>query len=246
MREDDLAAEVMGMPVRRLKLLAFATGAAIAALVGVFFAAWQGNVVPIRYNVLALINLYAMIVLGGLGSIPGVIIGAFVFTVLPEILRNVVAAGFLFYLGGLIGLIAWLKPSVRLATTLGGAIIGGVLLKIIVNLIWPGFDTGVAPAQGSFLNQWAQSWLIIPANYALLGNLAIGVAIAALLATVAIKSWQRYIFLGLAIYLFVFAWETRLATEPAVTRILVVGTTLVVLMITRPQGLLGKLRVEIV
>jgi ABC-type branched-subunit amino acid transport system permease subunit len=49
----------------------------------------------------------------------------------------------------------------------------------------------------------------------------------------------------LTIYLFIFAWETRLATEPAVTRVLVIGVTLVVLMIARPQGLLGKLRVEI-
>ena len=94
MREDELAAEVMGMPTRRLKLMAFAIGAAIAALTGTVFAAWQGNVVPIRYSVLALINLYAMIVLGGLGSLPGVIIGAFIFTVLPEIWRNVEAAGF--------------------------------------------------------------------------------------------------------------------------------------------------------
>jgi len=246
MREDELAAEVMGMPVRRLKLMAFATGAAIAALAGTYFAAWQGNVAPIRYNVLALINLYAMIVLGGLGSIPGVIIGAFIFTVLPEILRSVVAASFLFYVGGLIGLVAWLKPSLRLATVLGGTIVGGILLKIVVNLIWPGFDAGAAPVQGSMLNQWGQSWLVVPANYTLIGNIAIGVAIATLLATVAIKGWWRYIFLGFTIYLFVFAWETRLVTEPSVTRILVVGTTLVVLMITRPQGLMGKLRVEII
>jgi ABC-type branched-subunit amino acid transport system permease subunit len=52
--------------------------------------------------------------------------------------------------------------------------------------------------------------------------------------------------LSLTLYLLAFAWETRLATEPAATRILVVGIVLVVLMITRPQGLLGKPRVEIV
>jgi branched-chain amino acid transport system permease protein len=246
MREDELAAEVMGMPARRLKLMAFAIGAAIAALVGVVFAAWQGNVAPIRYNVLALINLYAMIVLGGLGSLPGVIIGAFIFTVLPEILRDVAAAGFLFYVGGLLGLSAWLKPSRRLVLLLGGVILAGILLKLLVNLAWPWVDVGRAPAAGSFLNEWAQAWLVIPTNFQIAGNIAIGGAVLTLLLTLWVKNGWRWLWLGLSIYLFVFAWETRLATEPAITRILVLGSALVVLMITRPQGMLGRLRVEVV
>jgi ABC-type branched-subunit amino acid transport system permease subunit len=52
--------------------------------------------------------------------------------------------------------------------------------------------------------------------------------------------------LGLTIYTFAFAWETRLASEPAATRIIIVGATLVVLMIVRPQGLLGKQEVRVV
>jgi branched-chain amino acid transport system permease protein len=246
MHEDELAADVMGMPTRRLKLMAFATGAAIAALAGTVFAAWQGNVVPIRYSTLALINLYAIVVLGGLGSLPGVIIGAFIFTVLPEILRNVEMAGILVYAGTLIGLIWWLKPSKRLIGVLGGTIVAGVLLKLVVNMVWPGLDAGVAPTEGSIVNQWVQSWLIIPANFKITGNIVIGVAILTLLLTLLIKNEWRWLLLSLTLYLFAFAWETRLATEPAVTRILVLGTSLVVLMITRPQGLLGKLRVQIV
>jgi branched-chain amino acid transport system permease protein len=246
MREDELAAEVMGMPTRNLKLLAFAAGAAIAALTGTVFAAWQGNVIPIRYNVLALINLYAMIVLGGLGSLSGAVIGAFIFTSLPEVLRNVEVAGFLFYVGGLIGLVWWLHPSRRLVAVLGGTIGGGLLLKFGVNMIWPGFDVGVVPAEGSFLNQWVQSWLVIPSDFQTAGSIAIAAAILALFLALLIKSSWRWASLGVAIYLLAFAWETRLATEPAVTRILVLGMTLVVLMITRPQGLLGKLRVSIV
>jgi ABC-type branched-subunit amino acid transport system permease subunit len=91
-----------------------------------------------------------------------------------------------------------------------------------------------------------QNWLVIPADFRMAGNVAIGGAILALLLTLLFKPWWRWIILGLAIYLFAFAWETRLASEPSVTRILVVGTTLIVLMITRPQGLLGKLRVAVV
>jgi ABC-type branched-subunit amino acid transport system permease subunit len=246
MREDELAAEVMGMPTRRLKLIAFAIGAGIAALVGAVHAAWQGNVVPNRYDVFALIELYAMIVLGGLGSLPGVLVGAFIFTTLPELLRSVELAGFLFYLGGLAGLVGWLKPSRLLIAVLGGTILGGLLLKLAVNLLWPGFDVGAAPAAGSFLNQWVQSWLIIPADFKTAGNVIIGGAILALLLTLLVKAPWRWLLLSLAIYLFAFAWETRLATEPSVTRILVVGATLIVLMITRPQGLFGKLRVTLV
>lgn len=244
MREDELAAEVMGMPTRRLKLLAFAIGAGIAALAGTVFAAWQGNVVPNRYNVLALIDLYAMVVLGGIGSLPGVIIGAFIFTTMPEILRSPELAGFIFYMGGLIGLILWLKLSWRLAVVLGGTILGGILLKTLVGIIWPDFDVGIVPTQGSILNQWVQSWLVIPADFQGVGNLAIGGAIALLLLTVVLKNAWHWVTLGLTLYLLAFAWETRLAAEPSITRILIVGTTLVVLMITRPQGLLGKLQVS--
>jgi ABC-type branched-subunit amino acid transport system permease subunit len=240
-----LAAEVMGMPTRRLKLLAFAIGAGIAALTGTVFAACQGNVVPNRYNVLALIDLYAMVVLGGIGSLPGMIIGAFVFTTMPEILRSPVLAGFIFYIGGLLGLILWLKFSWRLVVVLGGTILSGILFKTLVRLIWPGFDVGVVPAQGSILNQWVQSWLVIPADFQLMGNLAIGAAIGLLLLTVVLKNAWHWVTLGLTLYLLAFAWETRLAAEPSVTRILIVGITLVVLMITRPQGLLGKIHVSI-
>jgi ABC-type branched-subunit amino acid transport system permease subunit len=160
-------------------------------------------------------------------------------------LRSVELAGFLFYGGAVIGLIGWLKPSRQLISVLGGVVIGAILLKLLVNLIWPGFDVGRAPAAGSFLNQWVQSVLVIPVDFQTIGNIVIGLAILSLLLTVLLKGWGRLVLLGLTLYLFAFAWETRLATEPAVTRILVVGMTLVVLMITRPQGLLGKLRVEI-
>ena len=246
LREDELATEVMGMPVRRLKLTAFAMGAGIAALAGASQAAWQGNVVPTRYNALALIDLYAMIVLGGTGSLPGALLGAFIFTVLPEVLRSVQIASIFFYGGLVLGLLLWLGLSRRFLVVLGGLVAGGLVFKVIADVLWPGLDAGVAPTEGMVLNRLVQEWLVLPANFELVGNIAIGLAVLLLLlVTVTTRRW-RWPMLGVALYLLIFAWETRLVVEPAVTRILIIGTTLVVLMIVRPEGLLGKPRVTVV
>ena len=246
-RDDELAAEAMGTPTNRMKLLAFTVGAAIAAVAGVVDAAWQGNVVPVpRYSVLTLINLYAMVVLGGIGSLSGVVIGAFIFTVLPELLRSITLAGFLFYGAGLIGLLALLRPLRRFAALLAATVAGGLVVKGLVFLIAPSLDTG-GSGSGSFLNRLVQSWLVIPESAKSIGNVVVVLAVLALLTTILVRRRERLFLplLALSLYLSAFAWETRLALEPAATRIVIVGTTLVVLMIVRPQGLLGKAEVRV-
>ena len=246
MREDELAAEVMGIPTRRLKLLAFALGAGIAALAGVTDAAWQGSVVPNpRYSVTTLVNLYAMVVLGGVGSLPGVVLGAFIFTVLPEALRSIQLAGWLFYGVGLLGLLLWLRPWHRFLLILSGVIGAGLLLDTTVNLLLPGFDSASLPP-GSLLNTVIRRWLVIPADFMLVGNIVTGSALLLLLLTLLTKGRTQWWLLGVTIYAFAFAWETRLSLEPSATRILIVGATLVVLMVARPQGLLGKPEVKVV
>jgi branched-chain amino acid transport system permease protein len=247
-REDELAAEVMGAPTGRLKILAFVIGAGIAALAGSVDAAWQGNVVPVpRYSVLTLINLYAMVVLGGIGSLTGVVIGAFTFTVLPEVLRSSAVAGVIFYGAGLLGLLFLLKPFKRFLFVLAGTIASGAILKLLVTTLFPGVHAGL-PEPGSLLNQAVRSWLLIPTNFEVVGNIVTILCALVLLLTILAKRRPGlyYPLLGLAIYMLTFAWETRLALEPSATRILIVGATLVVLMIVRPQGLLGKPEVRVV
>jgi ABC-type branched-subunit amino acid transport system permease subunit len=243
----------MGIPTRRMKLLAFAIGAGIAALAGATDAAFQGNVVPNpRYSALTLINLYAMVVLGGTGSLPGAIIGSFIFTVLPEVLRSVQLAGLLFYGLGVAGLWRILRPFSHFLTVLGGTIVAGGVFKLLVGLLAPQWDTACStleaacPQAGSVLNSIIQGWLVIPENFQLVGNVATVLAVALLLGFMLVNGRWRWLLLGLTIYLFAFSWETRLAVEPAATRILIIGTTLVVLMITRPQGILGKAEVKII
>ena len=86
-REDELAAAATGINVRNLKLLAFAMGATFAGVAGGLFAGFQGFISPESFNLMESVMILCMIVLGGMGNIPGVILGAIMLTVLPEALR---------------------------------------------------------------------------------------------------------------------------------------------------------------
>ena len=88
-REDEVAAAAMGINTRDIKLLAFAMGATFGGLAGGLFASFQGFISPESFNLMESIMILCMIVLGGMGNIPGVILGAFLLTVLPEALRYV-------------------------------------------------------------------------------------------------------------------------------------------------------------
>jgi branched-chain amino acid transport system permease protein len=81
-REDELAAQAMGVPLVRAKLLAFACGASFAGVMGVVFAAKQVFINPESFTFLESIGVLAMVILGGMGSIPGAVVGATVVTVL--------------------------------------------------------------------------------------------------------------------------------------------------------------------
>jgi branched-chain amino acid transport system permease protein len=110
MREDESVAEAMGISVIKYKLLAFAMGAGIACLGGAFFAAKIGSVFPNSFKLDVSINVLAVIILGGMGSIPGVIVGALVLVGLPELLREFAEYRLLFY-GAILVAIMIFKPE---------------------------------------------------------------------------------------------------------------------------------------
>lgn len=89
-REDEIAAKAMGINTRNIKLLAFAMGASFGGIAGALFAAMQGFVSPESFRLMESISVLCMVVLGGMGHIPGVILGALLLAVLPEFLRAVV------------------------------------------------------------------------------------------------------------------------------------------------------------
>ncbi|MFZ6723036.1 ABC transporter permease subunit [Undibacterium sp. Ji49W] len=89
-REDETAAQAMGINTRNIKLLAFAMGASFGGVAGAMFAAFQGFVSPESFSLNESITVLSMVIIGGIGHIPGVILGAVTLAVLPEILRYIV------------------------------------------------------------------------------------------------------------------------------------------------------------
>ena len=88
-REDEVAAKAMGINTRNLKLLAFGMGATFGGVSGAMFAAFQGFVSPESFSLQESVMIVAMVVLGGMGHLPGVILGAVMLSALPEVLRYV-------------------------------------------------------------------------------------------------------------------------------------------------------------
>jgi branched-chain amino acid transport system permease protein len=87
-REDEIAAKAMGINTRNVKLLAFAMGASFGGLSGAMFGSFQGFVSPESFTFWESVVVLACVVLGGMGHIPGVILGAVLLSVFPEFLRS--------------------------------------------------------------------------------------------------------------------------------------------------------------
>jgi branched-chain amino acid transport system permease protein len=88
MREDEQVADAMGISTTRFKLLAFAIGGAVGSLGGALFAVKIGSLTPASFEIIVSITALAIVILGGMGSIPGVIVGALVLIGLPGLLRE--------------------------------------------------------------------------------------------------------------------------------------------------------------
>jgi branched-chain amino acid transport system permease protein len=110
MREDETVAQAQGINTLLYKLMAFATGAAFAGLGGVLFASRNQYTGPEDHTLLVSINVLCLLIVGGMGSVPGVIIGAFVLKGLPEILRELELYRFIAF-GGLLVLMMIIRPE---------------------------------------------------------------------------------------------------------------------------------------
>jgi len=119
MREDEDVAEAMGIHLVSTKLLAFGLGAAFAGLAGAIFASKLGSIFPNSFELLISINVLSLIIVGGMGSLPGVVVGALVLVGLPELLREFAEYRLLIYGAVLIAMMVakpeglWPSPVLR-------------------------------------------------------------------------------------------------------------------------------------
>ena len=243
LREDPLAAEVMGMPVNWLKLMAFATGAAVAALTGTISAALSASVFPLNFSPVVLITIYAMVILGGSGSQPGVVLGAILVNVLLQLLQNPGQARVLFYLVLILGVVATYRLSVRLAVIIASTAAFGLIVHAIVGSFHHAWVNG---DHGGLAGALA-SWVVVPERLASwVGPVSYLLLIVGLLLATQLRGWLRLVALPPTLYLAAFVWENLMVPNPGPTRYIVLGLLLIVLMVVRPNGLLGERRVEII
>jgi ABC-type branched-subunit amino acid transport system permease subunit len=245
LREDPLAAEVMSMPVNRLKLLAFVFGAGVAGFAGAIYGSVQTGAFPGDFDVGLLITVYAIVILGGAGSLAGVLVGALIVNGVPELLRDPNEAEWVFYSAVVLLVLTKIRPWQRLAVVVGGTIGLGFALHAIADAASPRWTAG-APNEGA-LAHWVSHWMLLPTDATQIANWAYALLIAAILVLTLLHGWWRTIVMIPTIWLAAFVWENLLVEQTAgATRFLLLGALLVVLMNARPQGLFGTARVEIV
>ena len=247
LREDPLAAELMGMPVDRLKLMAFAFGAGVAALTGTFASALNGSVFPQNFEFPLLITIYTMVILGGAGTQAGVVVGAVLVSVLLEALRDPSDARGLFYVVIVLALVAAFRTSLKLAVVLGGTVVFGVIARLVAEAVDDTWTAGPSADEGGRLADWAAEWVIVPARLADWVPPVAYVALVSLgLLITLVRGWLRLALAVPTLYLGAFVWENVMLAQPESTRYIVLGGLLVAMMVARPQGLLGEKRVEII
>ena len=132
-REDEIAAKAMGINTRNLKLTAFGMGATFGGVSGALFASFQGFISPESFTLMESVMIVAMVVLGGVGHLPGVVLGAVLLASLPEVLRYV--AGPLQQLSG-----GRLDASILRQLLIALAMISVMLLR--PRGLWPSPDHG--------------------------------------------------------------------------------------------------------
>jgi len=123
MRDDEVAAEAMGINLMRTKLLAFGLGATWAGFAGVFFAGKMTFISPESFTFFESVIILCMVVLGGMGSVLGVILGASMLVILPEMMRQFALYRMLIF-GGAMVLMMVLRPQGLIASSRRGIAIG--------------------------------------------------------------------------------------------------------------------------
>ena len=235
------------MPVNLLKLMAFSFGAGVAALTGTLFASLNASTFPLTFSFPLLITVYTMVILGGQGNLPGVVVGAVIVSVLLELLRDAGDARIL-----LLRVRACSRSCSRSAAragsrvVLGGTLVFGFVAHAIAGAINDDWIERGRPTSGLELarSRTGSSSPTHLANW--VGPVTYIGLICLALALTLVHGWVRLVLLVPTLYLAAFVWENVLLAQPDATRYIVLGAMLIVLMVLRPNGLFGERRVEII
>jgi ABC-type branched-subunit amino acid transport system permease subunit len=245
LRDDPLAAEVMTIPVNKVKVMAFTFGAIVAALAGTIFAAQQSSVFSTNFSAQTLILIYACLVLGGAGSIAGAVLGGLVVTVAQQLLSSPIDSAYLFYGILVIVLIARVRPWQYLAAVVAAIVGFGFAAHAIVGAISHRAIAGSPGSSGWFAGA-LRHFVIVPAGSPLTyGNLLYVAMICMVIGVVQLHGIRRLVAVVPTVYVAICCWEARLTLDPGITAQIMIGAILIVTMAARPAGLLGTRRVEV-
>jgi ABC-type branched-subunit amino acid transport system permease subunit len=247
-REDPLAAELMGIPVNRLKIMAFSFGAGIAGLAGSIFAAVQTGAFPQNFGTAVLILIYAVVILGGTGSLTGMVVGAIIIIASNQALDSTSppnVARVLFYTVLIATVLLTMKGWKKRVAAVAGAAAFGLALHAIVAALWSNGTKGQVTS-GGFLDGVIKHWVLIPVHPHRLAVWGYLLMIVCVIVLVQLKGWWRIAVLVPTLSLTAFVWENLMIEQPAVTRSVLFGVLLIAVMTIRPHGLFGSARVEIV
>jgi hypothetical protein len=161
------------------------------------------------------------------------------------VLRTPGHATYVFYFFIVFGLVMTVRPWRWFWTVFLGTIAFGYAVYGIASAVWPRGVDGVTPVTG-WLGSFLDTWQLHPTNPTYIGNLAFVALVFVVLGLTLLQGWMRWVGMIPTIYLASFVWDNRLVYEPSITRLILLGVILIVLMNARPQGLLGTARVEIV
>jgi ABC-type branched-subunit amino acid transport system permease subunit len=208
------------------------------------FAALSASVFPLSFYFTLLIIVYTMVILGGSGSMPGVVAGALIIGPLLELLREPGKGRIVFLIALVGGLVVAFRRSRLLAVMAAATLALGFVLHTIAGALHSSWVSG--EHAGGFAGAFAH-WVIVPAHLArwMAPTSYIGLIVAALVLSL-VRGRLRLALLPPVLYLAAFVWENVMLVNPEPTRYIVLGLILIALMILRPNGLLGERRVEIV
>ena len=215
-------------------------------MAGTVFAAQQVNVFPNDFATPFLILIYAGLILGGAGSLAGAVLGGLILSVtLDGLLRSTTEAGYIFYGLILATMVVKIRPWARLGGILGATALSGIVVHAVVKAISPSAVAG-GPQSSGWISDLIHNWVVVPSNPTRAGNIGYVVLLCLVIALVQVKGRWRDILMVPTLYLAACVWEGVLVAQPSITRQILLGAILIVMMNARPNGLLGRRRFEVV